>query len=165
MSSRHVDGLYKVAHVRPHHSRQLSRLFAAALEKDFAYYSDDYLLATRRQNTAPRLALGSLRGNRLLLGLWFGRRLVGYLIGATRPESDCGDIFWLYVDPAHRGYGLGAALLNDSVAWLRDKRCNAVELVTYDHAPFYERQNFRVERMVKGFIGGQDVYIMRRSLT
>ena len=165
MSSRRIDTLYRLAHVHPQHTVALSRLFADALEKDFAYYGTDYLRATRRQNTIPKLALGSMRPHRLLLGLWAKRSLVGYIIGATRPGSDCGDIFWLYVDPAHRGRGLGADLLSEALHWLQLRRLRSVELVTYDHAPFYEHYGFVTERLAKGFIGGQDVYIMRRSLT
>jgi len=69
------------------------------------------------------------------------------------------------VEPAHRGRGLGADLLNEAFRWLQAKQLRAVELVTYDHAPFYERYGFVTERLAKGFIGGQDVCIMRRSLT
>ena len=161
---RSVDGLYRVGHARPHHSITLSRLFRRALQNDFAYYSDDFLAATRSQNTPARLALASLRSDRLLLGLWTGRDLVGYLIGATRPGSDCGDIFWLFVEPEHRGHGLGADLLAAAIRWLQDKNLRSVELVTYDHASFYEKQGFSTERLAEGFIGGQDVYIMRMSL-
>lgn len=165
MVKRRIDGLYHLAHVHPQQVVALSRLFADALEKDFAYYGADYLRATKRQNTVSKLALGSVRPNRLLLGLWAKRTLVGYIIGSTRPGSDCGDIFWLYVEPAHRGRGLGADLLNEAFRWLQAKQLRAVELVTYDHAPFYERYGFVTERLAKGFIGGQDVCIMRRSLT
>lgn len=164
MNSRHIDDLYKVSHVRLYHSRQLSRLFSSALDQDFAYYGNDFRRSAKRQNSTSRLMWGSLRSGRLLLGLWHSSALVGYIIGATRPGSDCGDIFWLYVDPAHRAKGLGADLLAEAVAWLRAKQLTAVELVTYDHAPFYERQGFTMERLAEGFIGGQDVYIMKRSL-
>ncbi len=99
-----------------------------------------------------------------MVGLWHHNHLVGYIIGATRPQSDRGDIFWLYVEPAHRGKGLGAELVSEAVTWLKEKRLSAVELVTYDHAPFYERQGFVTDHLAKGFIGGKDVYIMKRSL-
>ncbi len=164
MASKWIDGIYRISNLRPQHSLVLSRLFRSALANDFAYYSDDYLRATRRQNSAARLALGSIRPDRMLIGLWHRRALVGYIIGATRPTSNCGDIFWLYVEPDHRGRGLGADLLNESTRWLQAKNLRSVELVTYDHASFYERQGFVTERLAPGFIGGQDVYIMKRSL-
>jgi ribosomal protein S18 acetylase RimI-like enzyme len=100
----------------------------------------------------------------MLIGLWSDDSLVGYIIGATRPGEDSGDIFWLYVEPEHRGRGLGADLLMESVGWLQQKGLKSVELVTYDHAEFYKKHNFNLERVAKGFIGGQDVYIMKRSL-
>jgi ribosomal protein S18 acetylase RimI-like enzyme len=162
--AKRLDGPYRLAYVRPHHSPALARLFRSALDQDFSYYSDSYLDQTRRQNTAPKLALGSLRPDRMLIGLWSDDSLVGYIIGATRPGEDSGDIFWLYVDPKHRGRGLGADLLMESVGWLQQKGLKSVELVTYDHAEFYKKHNFNLERVAKGFIGGQDVYIMKRSL-
>lgn len=164
MAKKRIDGPYWLSHLRPHHSLVLRDLFRSALDQDFSYYGDSYLQTTRRQNSARKLALGSIHSNRLLLGLWCDRLLVGYLIGATRPQSDSGDIFWLYVHPEHRGRGLGADLLLESVRWLQAKKLTAVELVTYDHAAFYEKHGFATERLAKGFIGGQDVYIMKRSL-
>ncbi len=162
--AKQLDGPYQLKYIRPHHSVTLARLFRFALDSDFTYYSPSYLEQTRRQNSAFRLALGCMRSSRLILGLWDDTELVGYIIGGTRPNQDCGDIFWLYIDPAHRGRGLGANLLTEAIHWLRLKKLSAVELVTYDHAEFYKRYDFKPERLAEGFIGGQDVYIMKRSL-
>lgn len=163
-SKQVIDGPYRVRPIRPYQCKKLAQLFSAALEHDFDYYSELYRAQTRKQNTAPKLALSSLRSDRLLLGVWHHDGLVGYLIGATRPSSRGGDIFWLYVAPSHRKKGVGAKLLVESLTWFANKGLKNVELATYDQADFYKKYNFQVERLAKGFIGGQDVYIMKRSL-
>ncbi len=163
-ASRKIDGLYSIGAIRPLHCRALAQLFRHAIENDFSYYSSDYQKLTQRQNTAAKLCLGALRKSRVLIGVWYTGELVGYLIGATRPGSSDGDVFWLYVRPDHRGKKLGADLLLESIRNFRALGIKNLELVTYDHADFYKKHDFQVERLAKGFIGGQDVYIMKRSL-
>lgn len=164
MATNSVPIPYRLGHARPHHSPALSRLFSTALQQDFDYYSAAYRRATERANRPLRMAVSTLRSDRLVLGLWHGRQLIGYLIGAVRPATRYGDIFWLYVEPSHRHRGLGQSLVHESVRWLRAHQLEAVELVTYDNAVFYERIGFTNQRMAQNFVGGRDVYIMSMSL-
>ena len=163
MQRRPLD-LYRVNRARPHHGIQLGRLFRQALHDDFDYYDTDYLKQTERSNSAWHLSFATLRSDRMVLALWYGTSLVGYVIGALRPGTRESDIFWLYVHPEHRGTGLGRLLVAEAINWLREHHAEIVQLVTYSQVSFYKQQGFEVERLAPGFVGGRDVYIMSKSL-
>jgi ribosomal protein S18 acetylase RimI-like enzyme len=75
----------------------------------------------------------------------------GARIGAIAGHSWGGvaEIKQLWVDPAHRGEGLGLALLDAAIAEARQRDCRQVFLMSYDfQAPaFYEKRGF--ERLIE----------------
>ena len=70
----------------------------------------------------------------------------GVQIGAVAGHTwaDVAEILQLWVEPAHRGKGLGLALLDAAIAEARARGCKRMFLMTYDfQAPgLYERRGF-----------------------
>lgn len=126
---------------RPWEAARLKRLFTHAIEGSFDYFTPDYQQLVQRGNTTPKILLGSLRRDRIILTAFLGKELVGYLFGAI-DEDGMGHIFWLYVSPDARGHNVGLALLARALRIMREKGAHTAELATYDHRRYYERQGF-----------------------
>ena len=71
-----------------------------------------------------------------------GGARIGAVAGHT--WADIAEILQLWVEPEHRGKGLGLALLDAAIAEARARGCRRVFLMTYDfQAPgLYERRGF-----------------------
>ena len=123
----------------------LRRLFRAAVASDFAYFPRAYRRQVLRQNGLGRLAIATLRPDRLLFGATVGGRLVGYAIG-RRNGDGTGKIYWLYVDPAQRSSGVGSGLLAAILAEFERRHSSQVSLVTYRHDEYYRRKGFTLAK-------------------
>ncbi len=142
----------------------LKKLFDDALKLDFSYFPVSYIEHARRQNSLARLVNATMKQDRILLGLWLDRLLIGYSIAKISPQQRA-YIFWLYVSPQFRGQGYGRQLLDSSIKILDDRSVNRVELITHNRKNFYLASNFVVDRLVKNFIDNVDVYMMSRELS
>jgi len=98
-----------------------------------------------------------VRGWGLFFALDGDQRIGGALIAAgTAALSLTGGLdvacLWdLRVAPAHRGQGVGAALLRAAAAWARDRGCVRMSIETQDNnaaaCRFYRRQGCTLERV------------------
>lgn len=92
----------------------------------------------------------------------------GSLIGAIAGHTwgSVAEIAQMWVDPAHRGGGLGLALLDAAVAEARARGCRQMFLMTYDfQAPWlYERRGFERVLEIPGWPLGHTHILMRLAL-
>jgi GNAT superfamily N-acetyltransferase len=74
-----------------------------------------------------------------------GSDILGYCVSSVHADGT-GEIESLYVEPELRGLGLGARLVADHVAWLKNKGCGKLRVaVACGHEsvfPFYEKMGF-----------------------
>ncbi|MFK3790377.1 GNAT family N-acetyltransferase [Pseudomonas piscis] len=113
--------------------------FASTLEDEAARTDEEW---------AARIAAGLAGGNDLPLFAFKGSQACG-LVWCKLPvaESAVADIYQMWVDPACRGLGAGAALLEQVLAWARGKGARRIRLgVTYARTPamhLYQACGFR----------------------
>jgi ribosomal protein S18 acetylase RimI-like enzyme len=123
----------------------LTRLFTQATQQHFDYFP----LAVRKrvisEHSVHKLLLATLDSRRVVLTARQDRRIVGYCLGAT-PKTGAAQIYWLYVDPDHRGSNIGLSLLSRMLKLLGQKGARDVSIATHDHRRYYERQGFKFRR-------------------
>lgn len=93
-------------------------------------------------HSLPRLAKAQLDNRRILLVARDGNRVVGYCIGAV-PQSGPSQLFWLYMEPQHRGTNTGLRLLSRMLKVMELRGAQDIFLATHDHRHYYERQGFK----------------------
>ena len=135
----------------------LRRLFKEAVATDFNYFPKSYRRQVLRQNGLVRLAIATLRRDRVIFGAMMASRLVGYAIGRTNGDATA-KIYWLYVTPQWRSGGVGSRLLGDLMAELQRRRTRQVSLVTYKQAEYYQRKGFTLSNSQP--IYGVDMKVM-----
>jgi ribosomal protein S18 acetylase RimI-like enzyme len=134
-----------ISEARPHHLPALNRLFVAAVHQHFGYFAEDIRRRVIRDHSLLRLGLATADRRRVILVARAGRRIVGYAIGAA-PADGPAQLFWLYVEPDHRGSNTGLSLLSRMLKLLAAKGADVVSLATHDHRHYYERQGFKFVR-------------------
>jgi len=117
------------------------RLFKKALYEDFSYFPGDYLEKVNNQNTSLKFLKALFSRYRLLIGLFIGSDLVGYVIASTKDPRE-NYIFWLYVKPELRGQGLGKELMNLSLKQLIKSGAKNIYLMTNQQESFYKQFGF-----------------------
>ncbi len=92
-----------------------------------------------------------------------GGRIVAGLLGNTNRGWLNVDMFW--VDPGHRGGGLGRDLLRRAEGEARARGCTAAWLGTYDFQarPFYEKQGYELFGTLGPYPNGHCSYFLRKS--
>lgn len=107
-----------------------------------------------------------------LLGAELDGRLVGWICwGATPCTEGTWDLYWLAVDPATHGQGVGGALVEEMESRLRGKaRLIAVDTSgRADYAPtrrFYEARGYKAVAVVPDFYApGDDQVIFTKALS
>jgi ribosomal protein S18 acetylase RimI-like enzyme len=60
-----------------------------------------------------------------------GRRVVGYV--GTYPHEEYGMLLGILVHEAYRGMGIGARLLDNAIAWARERYLPAISLLVFAH--------------------------------
>jgi N-acetylglutamate synthase-like GNAT family acetyltransferase len=123
------------------HLPALSRLFAEAVRVHFAYFPAEIQDRLIREHGLYNFAKAVIHPRRIVLVARQGRRIIGYALGHV-PESGEGQLYWLYVDPAHRGQNTGLSLLSRMLKTQGRKGAHQVMLATHDHRRYYERQGF-----------------------
>jgi GNAT superfamily N-acetyltransferase len=66
-------------------------------------------------------------------GAWVAvhnEQVIGSVAIRLLDEGDVAELKRMYLQPEHRGRGLGRALLNQAVDWAKDKRCRSIVLDT-----------------------------------
>ena len=137
---------------------QLRRIFKRAVATDFNYFPQHYQRQVLDQHKLVRLASAVLRPDRLVLGAKRGKELVGFMIG-SRPRRGAAQVYWLYVDPAWRGSGLGGRLLGETLQRLKAAGSHQVALATHKHKDYYAKKGFKQRERQEQF-PGIDMYIM-----
>lgn len=107
-----------------------------------------------------------------LLGAELDGHLAGWICwGATPCTEGTWDLYWLAVDPATQGHGIGSALVEEMESRLRGKaRLIAVDTSgRADYTPtrrFYEARGYKAVAVVPGFYApGDDQVIFTKALT
>jgi ribosomal protein S18 acetylase RimI-like enzyme len=95
-----------------------------------------------------KLFLGTLDRRRIMLVARQGGRLIGYAIGAA-PAQGPAQLFWLYVEPDHRGRSTGLKLLSRMLKLLASRGAKVVSIATHDHRRYYQRQGFKFHHRAK----------------
>jgi ribosomal protein S18 acetylase RimI-like enzyme len=106
-----------------------------------------------------------------LLGAELDGALVGWICwGATPCTEGTWDLYWLAVDPAAQGYGIGSALVEGMERRLRG-RARLISVDTSgrtDYAPtrrFYEARGYRAVAVVPDFYApGDDQVVFTKEL-
>jgi GNAT superfamily N-acetyltransferase len=127
-------------------------------------YANEYGLdVTMETHVAAGLAEW-LRGPGDLPGrLWVGdgeARIAG-CIGVTGLSPETARLRWFVVDPAHRGKGLGGALLDEAMGFVRQSGYRRVELETFSElsgaARLYRAAGFERMRAERRQFCGREV--------
>ena len=126
----------------------LNRLFKSAVEQHFQYFPPSVQQRVIEEHSVWRLTLGAVDPRRVVLVARANRRIVGYAIGAA-PKAGPAQLFWLYVEPDHRGKNTGLSLLSRMLKLLGAKGAAEVAIATYDHRRYYERQGFKFLRQAE----------------
>ena len=79
-------------------------------------------------------------------------RIAGFAVAGRSRDGDVGaevgEVFAIYVDPPAQGAGVGSALLDHAVGWLRDAGFRAAVLWTFEAnggaRAFYEHRGWRL---------------------
>lgn len=140
----------------------------AVLELAKAFYAEDGFTTPDEQLRANLAVLVDSPAARVAVAETAGGVAVGFAITTTSFGLENGQIAELedlYVAPERRGTGLGAALIDDSVAWCRDTGCRLVEVVIAPNGQdvghlfrYYDRRGFVNEGralLTKELTGGQ----------
>lgn len=120
----------------------LHRMFVRAVEEHFNYFPPDTRAQVARDHSLLKLALGTADRRRVMLVAHQDGLMIGYAIGAA-PATGPAQLFWLYVEPGHRGRNTGLKLLSRMLKVLAERGATLVSLATHDHRRYYERQGFK----------------------
>ncbi len=123
----------------------LGKLFARAVDQHFTYFAEPVRTAVKRNHSFSRLLKARADRRRVILTAIYEGRIIGYAIGAA-PKNGPAQLFWLYVEPDYRRYGVGRALLRAMVAALLARGAATIAVATYDHRNFYVHQGFEFVR-------------------
>ncbi len=118
------------------------------------------------------VAPGKTLDDKLLLGLWDGPQLIGVLdVMRDYPDANTWFIGLLLLDPAYRGHGAGALIIEALVAWAAQQGVQALGLGVVAQNTgalrFWSRMGFEVVRVTEPRTFGtkeQTVTVMRRNL-
>ncbi|HEX4574716.1 MAG TPA: GNAT family N-acetyltransferase [Gemmatimonadales bacterium] len=107
------------------------------------------------------------------LGAYTGDELVGYACwGPTPGTQGTADLYWIVVDPAQQGQGVGTDLLRAVEATLVADRARLLVVETSsraEYAPtraFYERRGYAPAARLPGYYApGDDLVIYLKDLT
>ena len=126
-------------------------------------------------STAVELLDESLAGDEdyRFLGAYAGDELVGYACwGPTPGTAGTWDLYWIVVDPAWQGRGVGTELLAAVEARVVNERGRLIVVETSlraDYAPtraFYERREYGRAATIPGYYApGDDLVIYLKDLT
>ena len=155
-----------IGQLRPHHRERLGEL----LVETGAFNGDEVAVALALFD-ASQAALGAARqdadADYEFVGAFEDERLVGYAcFGATPATDGTYDLYWLAVDPAVQGRGIGRALVRDVEQKLiaRGGRLLVVETSSRaDYAAtrqFYARSGYAEAARVRDFYAPADDRIL-----
>jgi GNAT superfamily N-acetyltransferase len=121
---------------RPARAEELPRLaeLAAAAAIEAAAFRGGELLTRHLRREDPHAVRAWLEGyragdDRLLLAGTLDDSVVGVAALQARSEPPVGSFDLLYVEPEARSVGLGAAMVEAGVDWLRDAGCSGVDVL------------------------------------
>jgi GNAT superfamily N-acetyltransferase len=119
----------------------LNHLFVKAVLKQFTYFPENVRKEVIKEHSTWKLFLGVIDPRRVILVARVDGEIIGYAIGAA-PSSGPAQLFWLYVEPDHRGANIGLSLLSRMLKVLAAKGAKVISIATFDHRRYYERQGF-----------------------
>lgn len=130
--------------IPPFHTGRLYVLFKRALESDFAYFSPEYREAVARQHSRVKLTVGSIHPQRLFLGAYQQKELIGYSISSYKDNQSF--LYWLFITPQLRKQHLGRELLKQTEHHLCKRGVDSISLVTHNQEPFYTSHGYNTEK-------------------
>ncbi|QQR52330.1 GNAT family N-acetyltransferase [bacterium] len=130
-----------IAPVRLRELPQLVQLFEQATKQHFGYFPPHIQHQIISGHSLFKLLKARFDDKRVVLVARSGNNIVGYCIGAL-PKTGPAQLFWLYVEPNHRGTNTGLSLLSRTIKHLAEAGAGTIFLATYDHRRYYERQGF-----------------------
>ncbi len=137
--------------------RELNRLFEWAVRAHFTYFPETVQERVLREHSISKLMLAKMDRRRVLLTARNQGRLIGYAIGAV-PDTGPAQLYWLYVEPDHRGDNIGLSLLSRMLKVLGERGAKVVSIATHDHRRYYQRQGFKF--LKKTQVDGVDMDIL-----
>lgn len=147
--------------VRLNELNRLNRFFMQSIDEGFDYFNDSFKKTLAKQHNLPRLAKAYLSPKAALFVVK-DRAQVDSLHGYcfVRQDGPIAYLYWMYVQPAVRGSGLGVRLLDAAMHEARRRKVDSLQLITHDKEEFYARAGFVPIRHVSGLLGGADMVMM-----
>lgn len=140
---------------------RLNRLFIQSIDDGFDYFNDSFKKTLAKQHNLPRLAKAYFSPKASLFVAKEGSqasKLHAYCF--VRQDGRIAYLYWMYVQPAVRGTGLGSRLLDTAMDEARRRNVDSLQLITHDKEAFYQRAGFVPIRHVSGLLGGADMVMM-----
>ncbi|HEY6736122.1 MAG TPA: GNAT family N-acetyltransferase [Candidatus Saccharimonadia bacterium] len=151
----------KIAPVRLRELAQLHRMFERAVRIHFAYFPERVQRQVIAEHSLIQLLKAYADSRRVVLVARRRGQLAGYCVAAVPPNGPA-QLFWLYVDPVHRGTNTGLSLLSRAVKEMERLGAQTIFLATHDHRRYYERQGFKFDHRESQH--GVDMDIMSFSI-
>lgn len=115
-----------------------------------------------RDHSHLKILLATIMPRRIILAAFIDGQLSGYAVGSV-PKCGSGQLYWLYVDPLHRGNKTGLVLLSRMIRLEASKGAKEVILATHDHRQYYQRQGFKYQQTIQE--GGVPLDLMSFRIT
>jgi ribosomal protein S18 acetylase RimI-like enzyme len=140
---------------------ELKRLFDRAVRDHFTYFDEPVRRRVMNEHGLRKLLFAKVDPRRVVLLARTEGRIIGYAIGAA-PKTGPAQLFWLYVEPGHRGSNIGLSLLSRMLKLLGVRGARVVSIATHDHRRYYQRQGFQFLKKTK--VDGVDMDILTFSI-
>ncbi len=131
----------KIRKINSTDCNKMRRLVNRAIAEELPHLPGEDVERIAKQNSLKSLLVATKRKHRLLLGVFVGRKLVGYLIADSSAPSDT-NIFWIYVVPEMRNNGYGTSLLKKGLLLLSDRGAVQAYISLVGDMSFYEQVGF-----------------------
>jgi ribosomal protein S18 acetylase RimI-like enzyme len=149
MSEPEVPGI-KLRRATAYDATAIAAVFDAAVRTGWSYLGELLREPMFSPEEWDKLVADHAPPNVLLVAIDEAGRVVGYT--AAHPED--GELFLLFVDPAHSGRGIGRLLLSAAHDALRDAGCTEAFLFTEERneraLALYEDAGYRRDGYVRG---------------
>ena len=152
-----------IGQLRPRDRARLAELLVAT----GTFHGDEVDVALSLFDLETRRPEGTSPPDYEFVGAFDGERLIGYAcFGATPATEGTYDLYWLAVDPAAQGRGVGRALVRDVESTLHARGARLLVIETSSRSDyegtrrFYARSGYREAARVRDFYAPADDRIL-----